>query len=222
MVDVFYPEACAGCQQPLVKNENLLCTPCLAELPRTGYQRVADNPVLQLFYGRCKLEKAMAFLNFEKGGQVQRIMHSFKYRNRPEIGLRLATLLSLEVLPCGFFDNIDLLIPIPLHPKKLKSRGYNQSEVIARGVSEVSGIPLSGEHLLRQTHSQSQTRKSRFARWRNVESIFRLNRPDELRQRHLLLIDDVITTGSTVEASADKLLQVPGCRVSLLTLAIAR
>lgn len=222
LVDIIYPNACLGCRQPLVSQEEILCGQCLSELPKTNFHRIKDNEVEKVFIGRCHLKKATSYLYFSKGGIVQAFMHQLKYKGKKEVGSFFGRMIGQELKKDGFFDDLDYLLPIPLHPKKLAKRGYNQSGMLAAGMAETTGLPVLTDNLVRVAHSETQTKKSRFARWLNVESIFEIKDPTALRNRHLLLIDDVITTGATVEASATKLAAIPGVQVSLLTLARAK
>ena len=221
-IDIIYPNACLGCQEPLVSNEDLICTHCLHELPKTHFHADDDNPVLRIFSGRCFLEKATSYLRFVKGGMVQSLMHHFKYKDRPEVGARLTNLAISDLRKTAFFSDIDIIMPIPLHPRKLAKRGYNQSEVIARTISDHTHIDLTTDNLVRKYFNETQTRKSRFSRWLNVKTVFAVCDPESLKEKHILLVDDVITTGSTVEACISKLERIEGIRISLFTLAIAQ
>lgn len=221
-VDIIYPNACIGCETPLVTNESCLCVYCLAELPKTNFHTYTDNEVLNIFKGRCKLEKATSYLYYAKGGIVQKSLKALKYRGRQEVGALLGTMAATELMETGFLKDIDVLLPIPLHPKKLARRGFNQSEIVAQAISEVSEIPVSNNNLVRITHSDTQTKKSRFARWLNVESIFSVLDEESFQYKHLLLIDDVVTTGSTVEGSVIKMESIQGIRISLFTVAMAK
>ncbi len=221
-IDLFYPDSCLGCQAPLVSNESTLCLQCLNELPQTQFHLLKNNAVEQVFIGRCHLQKATSFLYFSKGGIVQSMMHALKYKGRKEVAELLGSLAAQKLLKDGFFDDIDILAPIPLHPKKLALRGFNQSQLIASSMGAVSNIPVSDDNLIRTTHTDSQTKKARFARWLNVESVFELKEPQLLYNKHVLLIDDVITTGATVEACVTKLQSLPHIKVSLFTLGVAK
>lgn len=221
-IDIIYPNACMGCHEPLVTNEDLICTHCLHELPKTDFHADDDNPVLRIFSGRCFLEKATSYLRFVKGGVVQSLMHQFKYKGHTEVGVMLANLASSELRKTDFFRDVDLIIPVPLHPDKLAKRGYNQSEVVAKTISENTHISLSTENLVRQYFNETQTRKSRFARWLNVKTVFAVKDEAALKNKHILLVDDVVTTGSTIEGCVTKLEHIEGVRVSLFTLAIAQ
>lgn len=221
LVDIIYPNACMGCRQPLVSGESILCTACLLEIPKTNYHRIPENEVMRIFIGRCRLERAAAFLYFAKGGIVQALMHELKYRGRKEAGTFLGRMAGIELRESDFVQDVDCVVPVPLHPKKLKKRSYNQSEVFADAFCETADIPLIADNLIRVTHSATQTKKSRFARWQNVESIFEINDPSTFKNKHVLLVDDVVTTGSTLEACTTKLIAA-GALVSVLTIAVAK
>lgn len=221
-IDIIYPSACLGCHQPLVSHEDIICINCLHELPKTHFHADDDNPVLRIFSGRCFLEKATSYVRFVKGGIVQSLMHEFKYKGHQDVGTRLAQLAVSELRQTSFFKEIDAIIPVPLHPKKLKIRGYNQSEIIAHAIAEDTHLPVMTENLVRQYANETQTRKSRFARWLNVKTVFAVTEPENLKNKHILLVDDVITTGSTAEACVTQLEKIEGVRVSLFTLAIAQ
>lgn len=200
----------------------MICINCLRDLPRTNYHRMGDNPVYDIFTGRCQFTRATAFLYFVKKGIVQNLLHQLKYKDKPLLGKFLGEIAAYDLQKDGFLQSVDLIIPIPLHHRKEKKRGYNQSAMLAEGLSLHSGIPYSSTHLLRKTDNASQTRKSRFERWLNVESVFTVEDRESLCDKHVLLIDDVVTTGSTIEAAVMKLEQISGLRISLFTLAIAR
>lgn len=221
LLDLCYPSACTACQTPLVQNEDVICTYCLHNLPLTGFELLNENPLLSSFTGRCRLEKAASYMFFEKGGRVQNLLHALKYLGRKEVGQRLGELMGRSLQKSGFLNTIDLIIPIPLHPRKFKKRGYNQSSLLAQPIARINDIPFLEDALIRGSFSETQTRKSRFARWLNVRDIFQVADREVFKDRHVLIIDDVVTTGSTVEACADKLAAIPGCRQSLFTAAIA-
>lgn len=221
LADLVYPTACAGCSRPLAGSEKELCLTCLQELPKTDFHLHRENPVLRSFTGRLPLERAGSWLYFQKRGRVQAIMHQFKYRAQQSLGLYMGRLAAIDWLASGFFDGVDALVPVPLHPRKEKLRGYNQAAVLAEGLSEVLGLPVWKDCIARVDHHESQTRKGRFARWLNVETVFRLNPALDLRGKHLMMVDDVITTGATLEGCIHKMLEAPGARFSIFTLAKA-
>jgi len=221
LISLFYPRLCAGCNTALVKGEEVLCLHCLADLPRTNYHLLPENPVFQIFIGRVNIELATSFCRFDKGGRLQHLLHQLKYKGNCEVGLKMGILFGFDLIQNSLYQNIDAIIPVPLHPKKEKKRGYNQSTEICKGLAESMKRPVISGNLVREIHTLSQTRKGRFERWENVSGIFNVKNEASLTGKHLLLVDDVVTTGATLEACCEPLLKVPGVRVSIATLASA-
>jgi len=217
---LFFPELCVACDTHLLTQEKLICTKCLYDLPKTNFHADSENPVAQLFWGRAKIEHATAFFYFNKGTNYQEMMHHFKYHGKKEIGFVLGKHFGLQLRESSF-NKIDLIIPVPLHPKKLKKRGYNQSDWIASGLAYALEKTTDTSTLIRSVATTTQTRKSRFARWQNVENIFRITDPSKIEGKHILLVDDVVTTGSTLEACANVLLEIKNTKVSIAALAVA-
>jgi ComF family protein len=220
-ISLLYPRLCYACGNHLLRNEKLICTECYVLIPRTNYHLEEENPVAQLFWGRCNIEKAAAFSFYNKGSRIRNLIHSLKYKGIQEVGFELGRIYGNSLKSNGFTNGIDLIIPVPLHPSKKRRRGFNQSDLISEGLSEATGVPLDTDSLIRISVSDTQTKRSRYERWTNVEGIFRITEPGNLRGRHVLLIDDVITTGSTVESCTNELLKVEGVRVSVVALAYA-
>lgn len=220
-ISLFYPRLCAGCQATLVRGEDLICLGCLADLPKTGFEKIDDNPVARLFWGRVEIQLATAFCSFDKGGIMQQFLHKLKYKGCGEIGEKLGRMFGADLIQCASYREIDLIMPVPLHPLKERKRGYNQSAMIGQGISAAMNIPMVRDNLVRNYNSDTQTNKGRFERWENVKTLFSVRKPEQLEGKHLLLIDDVVTTGSTLEACAQVLLEVPGVKVSVATLAYA-
>jgi ComF family protein len=218
---LFYPRLCSGCHTALVRGEDVLCLGCLADLPKTGFEKKSDNPVAQLFWGRADIRLATSFCCFDKGGIMQHLMHQLKYKGSTDVGEKLGKLMGIDLVKSESYQEVELIIPVPLHPKRERRRGYNQSAAIGKGLSNVMGIPLVTGNLIRNHYSNSQTNKGRFERWENVKELFGVKKPELLEGKHLLLVDDVVTTGSTLEACAQVLLKIPGTRVSIATLAYA-
>lgn len=222
LLNLFFPNVCRLCERPLIDGEDQICLFCLCDLPRTNFHKQTDNPVEQLFFGRNQIEYATAYFHYEKGGKVQHLIHSIKYHDNKELGSLLGKMIGQELLTDKSpICDIDLFIPVPLHRKRFKQRGYNQSEWIARGIASVWNKPIDTKHLMRADNSNTQTNKSVYDRWLNVCSIFKVNQPEDLVNKHILLIDDVITTGATISACAKALADIPGIRISVLTLAVA-
>lgn len=220
-ISLIFPEVCVSCGKSLAKNEYCICTLCLYHLPVTNYHKQADNPVSKLFWGRANIHSAAAFYSFGKGSKVQHLVHQLKYRGRKEIGVTVGKLYGKELLTSDLFKSIDVILPIPLHIKKKRKRGYNQSDLFAEGLSESMNIEYKTNVLARVTASSTQTKKSRFNRWKNVESIFEVKKPELLERKHILLVDDVVTTGSTLEACAQTILKIPDTKVSIAAIAYA-
>jgi ComF family protein len=220
-ISLLFPRLCYGCGNHLLRNENLICTECYVTIPRTGYHKIEENPVSQLFWGRCVIEKAAAFSYYNKGSRIRELIHNLKYKGIKEIGFELGRIYGLSLKSSGFTKDIDLILPVPLHPSKRRIRGFNQSELISNGISDVTGLPVDTVSLSRVAVSETQTRRSRYERWVNVEGIFSVSFPDSLKGKHVLLVDDVITTGSTVESCANELLKIEGIKISVVALAYA-
>ena len=219
---LLFPRCCVVCGSPLSRGEECLCTCCNINLPRTGFHLRKDNPVECLFWGRIPgLKRASSFLFYRKGSDFRRILHMLKYGGYKELGEVMGRYMSAELSSGEFFDGVDMIIPVPLHRKKQKLRGYNQSEWIARGIASVTGIPLCAECMIREKNTETQTRKSTFERWENVEGIFRLCDTVHFEGKHVLLVDDVLTTGATTVACASAFARVSGIRISVLSLGLA-
>lgn len=219
---LFFPNNCISCHHQLVRNEEIICTNCLYHLPRTNFHLRHDNPVSKTFWGRVPLENATAYYYFGKGSKFRKLIHQLKYNGQRDIGIYLGRHFASELIKTKFLNGVQKIVPVPLHPSKERKRGYNQSYYIALGMSRATNIPLDNKTLVRVTASETQTRKTRFDRWRNVEEIFALTNPENFANQHILLVDDVITTGATIEACAHKILEVEGTKVSAAALAYAQ
>jgi ComF family protein len=220
-ISLLFPRLCYACGNHLLRNEHIICTHCFISIPRTNYHLSTDNPVEQLFWGRCQISKAAAFSFYNKGSRIRKLIHNLKYKGIREIGNELGMIYGHNLKKSGFTDSMDIIIPVPLHPSKKRKRGFNQSEDICKGLSEATGIPIDLESLIRVNLSDTQTRRSRYERWMNVEGIFAVVDPEKLTGKHILLVDDVITTGSTLEACAGELLKIENVKVSVVALAVA-
>ena len=220
LLNLLYPAQCLACEETLLQNESLICLECLFHLPKTKFQDDPANEVCKLFWGRAKVEMATAFLFFTKTGKVQHLIHQLKYCRKPEIGIYLGKLFGKELSKSPCFQGIDIIVPVPLHPRKIKTRGYNQSEQIALGLSQTMRIPIDTTSFIRCKATETQTRKSRFSRWENVKEVFAVKDYEALTNKHILLVDDVITTGATIEGCIRKLTAIEGVRVSVVSLAV--
>ena len=218
---LIFPRQCAVCGKLLHEGEEVLCLKCNMDMPRTNYHRLKDNPVERMFWGKVPLERATSYFFYRKGGDYRRILHQLKYGGRKDYGEIMGRFMAAELMPTDFFQGVDVIVPVPLHPRKQQKRGYNQSEYIARGVSAVTGIGMDTSVVVRIKHTDTQTRKFTYERWENVEGIFLLHHPGQFTGKHILIIDDVLTTGATITACADAFQAVEGVRISILTLAVA-
>lgn len=219
--NLFYPNTCAVCDNDLVKGEDALCLGCLYKLPLTRFWNERDNAVAQTFWGRVDIENACAYFFFAKGSNYQQLLHKLKYKGEKQIGISLGKQLGSVLAKSDLYSGIDYVVPVPLHNKKLRIRGYNQAEVIAQGVCQAYNAKLLTNVLVRTEFTQTQTKKTREERAQNVAQAFAVNAPEIFSHKHILLIDDVVTTGATLEACASKLLVSAGCKVSVATLAYA-
>jgi len=221
LLNVFFPNICKACGNALYQQEKVICLSCLFKLPKTGFHLHDENPVSRVFWGRVDLQAATSFLFFSKGGKVQHLIHALKYKGSRETGVYLGNLFGTDLLKSELYNSIDLVIPVPLHPKKQHKRGFNQSDCIAVGIGQAMKVPAITDKLIRTTHTSSQTKKSRESRWDNVKGVFEVAAPLTLENKHILLVDDVLTTGATLESCAETLLSIQGVRVSVATLAYA-
>ena len=216
---LIFPKICACCGNSLWKHEKVICTFCDFHLPRTNFHLEKDNPVTFTFEGRVNIESGGAFFYFNKGNRVQQLIHQLKYKGRRDIGVFIGEKYGFYLKNSPFFDAIDLILPVPLHKKRRMQRGYNQSEEFAVGLGKTMNLPFNPYLLYRCKATETQTRKSRFSRWQNVADIFAVNDPSVLEHKHVLLVDDVITTGATLEACIRVLSSIPGIKVSIAAIA---
>lgn len=218
---LFFPNLCEACSAALYAGEEMVCLRCRSQLPKTDFALHTENIVARLFWGRVKLEKAAATYFFNKGTRIQHLLHALKYKNRPDVGVLLGRWMFEEMNRNAWLENVDVLVPVPLHPDKEKHRGYNQAAILGRGFSLASAIPLEEKVLAKVENKGSQTRLSRTERWENAKQSFCLAMDEPVQGKHVLLIDDVITTGATLEACANVLIEEANCRVSVLSVACA-
>jgi ComF family protein len=219
-IALFYPKCCPACGQTLLSGEKCICIFCQFHLPRTNFHLNPDNRFSQIFWGRIGIVTGTALFYYQKGCKVQNLIHEFKYKGKTDIGLFMGEQLGRTIQNSIHYKGLDMIIPVPLHKSRLKVRGFNQSEIFGKGISNILKIPLCIDALLRVNATTTQTRKSRFLRWQNVETVFRVSRPEILENKNILLIDDVLTTGATLEAAARELLSIRGVKIWLATIAI--
>lgn len=218
---ILYPNYCRSCGLILDNTNEIICFECRLQLPFTDFHELSDNPVERLFYGRIPLFSATAMFRFRKEGSIQVILHSLKYHNDPKIGVVLGRQYGLILREEPRFNTCTMILPVPLHPQRERKRGYNQSLKFAEGLSQSMGIPVYSDILVKQIKTETQTRKSAFKRWENVKTVFSLLSSERLVNQHVLLVDDVITTGSTLESCAQLLMNESNCSISIASIALA-
>jgi len=218
---LFYPNICAVCGQNLVIGEDIICLSCLQKVPRTRLHLEKDNVIEQRLWGKAKIERATAFYYFTKKSKFQKILHHLKYNGNQEIGVVMGRYAAAELIESEDFTHFDYLVPVPLHPKKLQKRGYNQSLCIAQGLAEILNVEISTENLVRVIENPTQTKKSAYERWENTKGIFAVTNPQQFENKSILLIDDVLTTGSTLIACIEAIHDACNAKVSVFTLAVA-
>lgn len=220
-INLFYPNNCAVCHNGLASGEEVLCTSCLYHLPRTRFWMESENPVAQAFWGRVQIENACSLFFFAKGSKYQKLLHQLKYNGRQDIGISLGHVLGKELQKSELYSHLEAVVPVPLHPRKLRLRGYNQSEAICQGITETLDIPTITNVLIRSQFTQTQTKKNREERLQNVANAFSIRDPEALSQKNILLVDDVVTTGATLEVCANTILAATDPKISIATLAYA-
>lgn len=221
LIQLFYPHLCAGCGSDALPVTSPLCVKCIYDLPLSGFEKRADNPVEKILAGRIQFQKATAQLYFTKHSSLQHIMHAFKYKGNKDLGHQLGLIMGNQLLTSRRFQDVDALIPLPLHESKKRKRGYNQAEILCNGIAEIMRIPVITEAAIRPDATETQTKKSRTDRWKNMEGKFALGNKNLIENKHVLLVDDVITTGATLEACSQELLRATGVRLSIATLCYA-
>lgn len=220
ILDLIFPVICLNCSNALVTHEAVICTFCAVKLPVTNYHTHPINSMSKALWGRVNIDFATAFLYFKKAGMTQELLHQLKYKGRKDIGINLGQRFGNQIKENYFIKTTDFLMPVPLHKTKTASRGYNQSEVICKGLSEVLDIPICNS-LLRIADTQTQTKKRRFERWLNVSEKFSIDKPEYLEGKQILLVDDVFTTGATIEACCLAFDGIKDISIGVATLAIA-
>ncbi len=216
VLDIIYPNQCAICNTDLNHTEHYLCFICKYDLPYLKQDDFIHTQLKKLFWGRVEISNIFSLLNYQKGNQTQKLLHLLKYNNKNKLAQYFGEMLGNVITNKSIFD---LIIPVPLHPKKKRIRGYNQSTIIAKGINQKLNGVINENLLIRNNFNFSQTNFSKYDRWENVSSIFEVVKPKKIKNKHILLVDDVLTTGATIEACVKELLKIEGCKVSIATLA---
>lgn len=216
---LFFPHNCMGCNTDVLNSEDMLCAECLNGLPATGFLPLADNPIEKMFYGRMPLAHAASCFYFSKNSVMQEIIVQLKYKNNKGAGVYLGRLLGSEILKSKRFDDVDVIIPMPLNDKKLFKRGYNQTSAITQGINTAWNKPVIEDAVERIIFTETQTHKDRIARWQTMEGVFEVTQPSLIENKHILLVDDIVTTGATLEACGNSILKVRGVKLSVATVA---
>ncbi len=222
LAGLLFPRLCNACGSPLLKAERIICLKCGYDLPYTDFHLFVDNPLARQFWGRVPLHGATALLYFNKGGKTQKMIHNLKYQQQTGIGLFLGRKIGEHLLNTEHYQDIDLIIPVPLHPRKMRARGYNQSQFLAEGIAEILGIQINNKTLIRKTATQSQTKKDRYTRFQNLQHTFKVMDKNVLQGKHILLVDDVVTTGATLESCATELQKYSVKKLSIAAAAYVR
>jgi ComF family protein len=217
---LLFPHLCAGCGNDILNEDSVLCMRCIDAMPETNFELYPNNPVEKTFWGRLPLVSATAQFYFTKESLMQQLMHQFKYKRNKELGIQLGRIMGEQIKQSGRFE-VDALIPLPLFPAKEKRRGYNQATLLCQGMASVMNIPVLDKVIIRPQHTETQTKRGRIERWKNMEGKFFLSNKEAICNKHILLVDDVITTGATLEASGNELLKAEGVRLSVATLCVA-
>ena len=220
LINLFFPKSCAGCKSFLLEDELVICTQCRHEIPLTNHHKMENNEVFKKFYGRVPLEFGAALFYFHKKGIVQEMIHRLKYKGQEEIGETIGNWYSEELKDLEPIKNIDYIIPVPLHKKRFRERGYNQVEGFGKALSANLVIPYEKELLYRKLYTKTQTKKNLLGRTDVIDSVFDVSFSDNHHGKHFLLIDDVLTTGSTLEACSRALLKIPGAKISIVSMAM--
>lgn len=221
LLNLFFPKSCAGCYTILLSDEKVICTQCRHEIPLTNQHLIVDNEIMQKFYGRIPLEFGAALLYFHKKGIVQEMIHLLKYKGHEEISELVGNWYGAILKEVELMKEVDFIIPVPLHKKRLKERGYNQVEGFGKSLSAILDIPYDDQLLFRKLHTKTQTKKDLLGRADVIATVFDVAASQEHQNKHFLLIDDVITTGSTLEACSKALLKIPGAKISVVCMAMA-
>ena len=218
---LLFPHNCLGCATDVLNNDDLICARCATELPTTNYFKAANNPIEKTFYGRVKVENAAAGFYFTKQSLMQHLLQQLKYKGNKEVGIYLGKLIGYELQKSNRFDDVEVLIPLPLNAKKEFKRGYNQSMLICQGIASIWQKPVLKDAVIRTVFTETQTNKTRINRWENMDGVFAIANEKALEGKHILLVDDVVTSGATFEACGSEILKISNTKLSIAAVACA-
>lgn len=221
LINLFFPKVCSGCHSLLLQNETVFCTVCRHEMPLTQYHLNPKNEAVKKFYGKIDVQFASAFLYFNKKGMVQELIHNLKYKGHQEIGTVLGNWYAEDLKELQLEIPFDAVIPVPLHKRKFKERGYNQVTTFGKAIASGFEIPFAENILIRKLYTKTQSKKNLLGRSENIENIFDVKFNESDHNKHFLIVDDVLTTGATLEACSKALLKIPGAKISILCMAMA-
>ncbi len=221
IISLFFPHLCAGCEEPINGHHQQICLKCRFQIPKTGFDQFSDNPVEKLLWGKAPIVAATSWFYFKKDSSLQNAIHALKYHGNQRVGVELGEWMAEGLKLSPRFPTPDFLIPVPLHPKKERQRGYNQSVALAKGISKVTGVPVLTGNLVRLVHTKSQTKKGHYERFENMNTSFDVKEAEALRGKKVWLIDDVVTTGSTLAECASSLHSVPDIEIFAVTVGVA-
>lgn len=222
ILDIIFPNVCCTCSKALTKHEEIICFGCRSKLPKTNFYNSTDNELSNRLYGKIETEFCASYLYYYKSGITQKLLHQFKYNNFPEIGEMIGTWFGHDLIAKNTATRFDIIIPVPLHQKKERKRGYNQSQHFAKGISDAISIPVDFNSLIRIEYQKSQTQKTKEQRWKNVHQAFFVTDPERIKNKRILLVDDVITTGATIEACGRQLLLNGANSIGIASMALAK
>lgn len=220
-ISLLYPRVCISCGHLLYKHEEHICSYCHINLPKSHFHKTEENALAKLFYGRVPVVSVSAHYLFHKQSGIQKILHQIKYKNNAELAIQVGRWHGQDLMEMDLYQSVDVILPVPLHEKKLRQRGYNQSEKFAQGISESMKKEMDTTSLIRGKYTNTQTKKSKQERWENVEDVFELKSMEGLKNKHVLLVDDVITTGATLEACCRSLMKIENIKISIASIAFA-
>lgn len=218
-IHLFYPHTCIGCGSDVIEGEEIICAKCFSQLPATGYFSHANNPVERIFVGRIPIEEGGSAFYFTKKSLLQNIMHEIKYRGNTEAGLFMGKQTGIALQQSGRFTDIDVVIPMPLSNRRQQQRGYNQAALLAQGIASVIKKPIETGVVVRRINTDTQTGKNRNHRWQTMQHVFAISNSETIAGKHVLLVDDIVTTGATLEACGEIILSVPHTKLSIATVA---